>query len=70
MKAGEFLRKLKRYADRHQLSYRWVPARGQGSHGTVYVGNGMTVVKDLKKELGPGLLRSMCRDLGIDPREL
>jgi mRNA interferase HicA len=43
---------------------------GVGSHGTVYVGEHMTVVKDLKKELGKGLFRSMCRDLEIDPREL
>jgi len=30
----------------------------------------MTVVKDLKKEIGPGLFRSMCSDLKIDPRSL
>jgi mRNA interferase HicA len=47
-----------------------MPARGLGSHGTVCVGERMTVVKDLKKDLGAGLYRAMCRDLGIDPREL
>jgi mRNA interferase HicA len=52
------------------MTFRWAPARGAGSHGTVYVGEHMTVVKDLKKELGKGLFRSMCRDLKIDPREL
>ncbi len=70
MKGSEFLRKTKQYADRKRLSYRWVPSRGAGSHGTVYVGGQMTVVKDLKKELGKGLFRSMCRDLEIDPNEL
>lgn len=70
MKGGEFLRKAKQYADRKELSYRWVPSRGVGSHGTLYVGEHMTVVKDLKKELGAGLFRSMCRDLEINPREL
>ena len=70
MKGNEFLRKIKRYADRKELKYRWVASRGAGSHGTVYVGEHMTVVKDLKKELGKGLFRSMCRDLEIDAREL
>jgi mRNA interferase HicA len=46
------------------------PSRGAGSHGTLYVGEHMIVVKDLKKELGKGLFRSMCRDLGIDPGDL
>jgi len=70
MNGGEFLRKAKRFADRKGLAYRWVPARGAGSHGTVYIGSRMTVVKDRKKELGSGLFRAMCRDLDIDPREL
>jgi len=70
MKGAEFLRKIKRYADRRGLAYRWVPSRGAGSHGTLYLGEHMTVVKDLKKELGAGLFRSICRDLEIDPREL
>lgn len=30
----------------------------------------MTVVKDLKKEIGPDLFRAMCRDLGISPGDL
>lgn len=65
MKASEFLRRLKIHAKREHLSYRWRPERGVGSHGTVYVGERFTVVKDLKKELGPGLLADMCKQLGI-----
>jgi mRNA interferase HicA len=44
--------------------------RGRGSHRTVYLGNRWTTVKDLKEELGKGLFRQMCKDLGIDPTEL
>jgi hypothetical protein len=29
-----------------------------------------TILKDPKKELGAGLLRAMCRDLGIESRDL
>ena len=65
VKGGEFLRKVKKVAKRKQLSFRWVPERGSGSHGTLYVGTKLTVVKDLKKELGPGLLADMLKQLGF-----
>jgi mRNA interferase HicA len=45
--------------------HRWDTECGSGSHGTLYLGGELTVVKDLKKELGPGLLADMCRQLGI-----
>jgi len=70
VRAGEFLRKVKVIAKRKQLPYRWSPERGVGSHGTVYLGERFAVVKDLKKELGPGLLADMCKQLGIRKEEL
>lgn len=62
---SEFLRKVKVIATQKKLAFRWVPERGAGSHGTLYFGGRFTVVKDLKKELGPGLLADMCKQLGI-----
>jgi len=41
-----------------------------GSHGTFYLGNRFTIVKDLKKELGPGLLSDMPKQLGIRKEDL
>ena len=70
MKGSEFLRKVKAMARRNKLTYRWVPERGSGSHGTVYVGAKFTVVKDLKKELGPGLLSDMLKQIGIRKEDL
>ena len=70
VKGGEFLRKVKGLARRNKIVYRWNPARGTGSHGTVYLGEGLTVVKDLKKEIGPGLLADMCKQLGIRKEDL
>ena len=70
VRGGEFLRKVHDLARRKDMRYAFVPAKGKGSHGTVYFGSAFTIVKDRKKELGVGLLRAMCRDLGIDPREL
>jgi hypothetical protein len=69
VKGSEFLRKVKAVARRNKLTCHWAPERGSGSHGTVYVGAKFTVVKDLKKELGPGLLSDMLRQLGIRKEE-
>src|SRR5208283_1671424 len=44
--------------------------RGAGSHGTVYPGERFAMVKDLKKELGPGLLADMREQLGIRKEDL
>lgn len=70
MKGSEFLRKVKALADARGLAFRWHPARGHGSHGTLYLDTRFTVVKDLKKEIGRGLLRAMCKDLGLAPTDL
>ncbi len=70
VKGSEFLRKVKAVARRNKLRFRWVAERGSGSHGTLYVGNRFTVVKDLKKELGPGLLSDMLKQLGIRKEDL
>ncbi|SPF54006.1 conserved hypothetical protein [Candidatus Sulfopaludibacter sp. SbA4] len=70
VKGSEFLRKMKNFARRKKLAYRWVPERGSGSHGTLYVGDRFTVVKDLKKDLGPGLLSDMYKQLGIRKEDM
>ena len=61
---------MKVVARRKKLTFRWVPERGSGSHGTLYIGDGFTIVKDLKKELGPGLLSDMCKQPGIRKEDL
>lgn len=70
MKAAEFLRKVKRYAKKNELTLEWIPAQGKGSHGTLRIGENRTTLKDLKKEVGKGLLKSMCDDLGIKADDL
>ncbi len=70
MKGSEFLRAVKAYAKTNGLNCRWAPQRGSGSHGTLYLGSSLTVVKDLKKELGPGLLAAMCKQIGIRKEDL
>ncbi len=70
VKGSEFLRTANAVARRNKLAYRWAPERGSGSHGTLYVGGRFTVVKDLKKEIGPGLLSDMCKQLGVRKEDL
>jgi hypothetical protein len=55
---------------RNKLVYRWVAERGSGSRGTLYVGNRFTVVKDLKKEIGAGLLSDMLKQLAVRREDL
>ena len=64
------MRRVAQVAKRRNLYFAFVSAKGKGSHGTLYLGAAFTVVKDRKKEIGAGLLRAMCKDLEIDPREL
>ena len=53
--------------ERKGLGFFFDPRRGKGSHGTVYVGSRHTMVKH--SDIGPGLLASMLKDLGIDGQE-
>lgn len=70
MKGSEFLRKLRRLARQRQQAVLYDAAVGKGSHSRVWLGAKSTILKDPKKELGIGLIRSMCEDLGIDLNNL
>jgi hypothetical protein len=61
---------MQRLARRRGVRFQYDPGLGKGSHGRVWLDNASTTLKDPKKELGTGLLRTMCGDLGIAPREL
>lgn len=70
MKGSEFLRRVKALSRRKAIAVQWNAERGVGSHGTLYLGSRFTVVKELTKEIGPGLLSAMCKQLGIRKEEL
>jgi mRNA interferase HicA len=70
VRGSEFLRRAKAVAHRRNLKFEWTPERGVGSHGTLYLGERFTIVKDLKKEIGPGLLAAMCKQPGIRKEDL
>lgn len=70
MTGNEFLKKLKKVAKKRGFQCKFENERGKGSHGTVYFGDKRAILKDRKKELGPGLLSAMCAQLGISVDEL
>lgn len=65
MTGSEFLKRLKRLGKESGTAVWFDPVQGHGSHGVVYFGDKWTILKDRKKEIGPGLLASMLRDLGV-----
>ena len=70
MNGNEFLRKLRRLARKLELDLRIDETHGKGSHARVWLGMRGTTLKDRRKEIGPGLLHDMCRQLGIRPEDL
>jgi predicted RNA binding protein YcfA (HicA-like mRNA interferase family) len=70
MTGAEFVRAVRALARRRGLPFQEDTRRGKGSHRILYMGARRTTVKDPKQELGKGLLRQMCRDLGITLSEL
>jgi mRNA interferase HicA len=70
MNGGEFLRRLRRLGRRRRIEVELLEFHGKGSHARVYFGDRFATIKDRKKELPKGLLRAMCRQLGIDPSDL
>ena len=66
MNGREFVRRARRYARKNGLAFDFDPARGKGSHGTVYVGLRQTRVQH--GEIRKGTLAAMLKQLEI-PRE-
>lgn len=69
MNGFEFEKRVKRLGRRSGKDVRF-EVHGKGSHGRLYFGQDFTTLKDRRKEIGKGLLKAMCRQLGILPVEL
>jgi mRNA interferase HicA len=70
MNGAEFVKRIKAAAKRKGLTCTLDSSRGKGSHATLYLDDRFTIVKDRKKEIGPGLLASMLADLGLTKEDL
>lgn len=67
---NELLRRLRRLAKTRGIELVVDRRQGKGSHSTLRFGGKKTTLKDLKKEIGPGLLRAVLNDIGLTPRDL
>jgi mRNA interferase HicA len=67
---NELVRKLKRLATQRRVEFSYEPRHGKGSHGQLLFGDKLTTVKDLKKEIGPGLLNDMLKQLGLTKQDV
>ena len=66
----EFIERVTDLGRRRGVPVRVDAKRGKGSHVMLYYGDSKTVVKDRRKEIGPGLLAAMARQLGLDTGDL
>ena len=70
MRSADFVRAVKRVGRVRGVAVTLDTKRGKGSHALLKFGARQTIVKDRRKTIGRGLLRKMCRDLGITPGDL
>ena len=66
MKGNEFIARVRKLGRERGVPVRIDTERGRGSHITLYYGGHFTVVKDRRKNLNPGLLSAMIRQLGLN----
>ena len=70
MTGAELVRRVKKLERRTGVRVRFDSRHGKGSHGRLYYGCRFTTVKDRTKEISPGLLHDMLRQLGLSERDL
>jgi predicted RNA binding protein YcfA (HicA-like mRNA interferase family) len=70
MNGNEFIRKVKNLGKARGIDVRLDLEHGKGSHGRLHYGNRFTTIKDRRKEINPGLLSAMCKQLGIRSSDL
>ena len=69
IKGREFMKRVSELGVARAVPVRVEAKRGKGSHITLYYGPRKTIVKDLRKEVAPGLLSAMIRQLGLTRRD-
>ena len=65
MKGRDFIDRVFEIGRERGITVRIDAERGKGSHITLYYGDRFTIVKDRRKQIRPGLLSAMIRQLGL-----
>jgi mRNA interferase HicA len=69
MRGAEFIDRIKKLGRARGLRVVFEKSHGKGSHGTLWLGDRKTTVKDRRKEIGPGLLGAMLDQLGLSKKD-
>jgi mRNA interferase HicA len=67
---GELERRIKKLGRKRSVAVTFDGGPGKGSHGRLYHGGRFTILKDRRKEIGPGLLKAMLDQLGLTKDDL
>ena len=70
MTGREFVRRVRRLARKRGLSVRLDPSAGKGDHATLYLDGRKTIIPDMRKGIPRGTFHNMCRQLGLEAKEL
>ncbi|MBF8272339.1 MAG: hypothetical protein HW380_1444, partial [Magnetococcales bacterium] len=70
MNGNELIRKLRKYAKDQGGDFRFISGHGKGSHGRIYLGQYFTTIKNRQKEIQPGLLSAMLKQLGLTRQDI
>ena len=70
MTGAEFVRRVRRLGRKRGVTAEFRAERGKGSHGTLYYGERLTVVRNLRDELKPGALHAMLKQLDLTRDDL
>ena len=70
MTGAGFLKRVRRLGRKNGVRVRFEEHRGKGSHGLIRYGERTTTLPGLRRDLKPGLLRALCRQLGIASEDL
>lgn len=65
MDGREFEKRIRQLGRQTGTPVRVEQGAGKGSHGRLYYGAAFTTVKDRRKEIDPGLLAAMLRQLNL-----
>lgn len=67
MNRDGLIRALRKYARRKELAFQLDPTKGRGSHYRIRIGERITTVQ---KELNPGRIERILKQLDISPDDL
>ena len=70
MNGNELIKILKKLGKERGRTVRIDKKRGKGSHFTLYFGKKRTIMKDRRKEIGPGLLKKILDNLGLTREDI